>query len=370
VSELAELYALFLALYLFECVAFVPRGTVGFFALVGRWRAHAAFRPNPSWSFSAVLGKPWPPLTPPWLAQALPFAVDPSGITATGANQRRLAWEELDPFVARAARVESGQRLSYQLASRRAAASLAAMLERIRAASPAQRQAEIRGLLDASFDVDGATTGWRAFARSVLPLRVLSNALWLSLFVGMGLAVLAQDTSFLLVAAVLTLLLWPIQAVVFARTLRKQTWLARAHWPDLGKRLVAMVSPLSAVRAVDMLARELWANLDPVAVAAVLLAPRDLAALARPRLVAVQPRDADSLGWWRAQVRAQIELVLRRRNLSVDDLLAPPRREGPPAALYCPACLAQYQSAASSDGCCPNQSCHDIRLRAFVADQP
>jgi hypothetical protein len=369
VSELAELYAVFVVLYLFECLAWVPQRTVGFFALTGRWRARMAFRPNASWSSSVVVGKPWPPLTPPWHAEPLPFAVDPSGITLTESTGRRLTWDELDPIVAGAMRVASGDQLVCKLASRQGAARLARALETVRVASPEQREAEVRRFLDASFDQESARVRWREFSRGVFPLRALSNALWLSLFGGLGLAVLAQNMLFLLVAAALTLLLWPIHGIVFARTLRRQTWLAREHWPDLGKRLVTLLSPLSAVRAVDTLARELWANLDPLAVAAVLLAPRDLAAFARPRFVAMQPRKGDALAWWRAEVRGRIERLLAKQGISVDALLAPPVREGPHVALYCPSCLSQYEPSAGSNGHCPNETCQDISLCAFAGDR-
>jgi hypothetical protein len=72
--------------------------------------------------------------------------------------------------------------------------------------------------------------------------------------------------------------LWPINSVVFYFTVRRlaTTWLPRAQGPDLSKRLVAMLSPISGVRGVDMLAREVWANLDPMTVAAALLSPQDL----------------------------------------------------------------------------------------------
>jgi len=370
VGELAELYAVFVVLYLFECLAWVPRRTVGFFALTGRLRARLAFRPNSGWSSSVVIGKPWPPLTPPWFAEPLPFAVDPHGITLTESDRARLAWEDLEPIVARDVWVESGEQLSCKLASRRGAAGLAEALEGIRAASAKQRESALRRLLNARFDVAVATARRDEFVRGVKILRVFSNALWLALFGGLGSAVVAQNMLYLLFAAALTLILWPVNAFVFARTLRNQAWLAKGHWPDLGKRLVTLLSPLSTVRAVDTLARELWANLDPVTVASVLLAPADLAAFARPRLVAVAPRPGNELDWWRAEIRLRMERVLVGRKISVKALLAPPVREGSHVSRYCPACLAQYDGGAGGEGNCHNETCQDIPLRTFPIDRP
>jgi hypothetical protein len=368
VSELAELYLIFVVLYLFECLAWVPRRAVGFFGLLGRRRARVAFRPNVGWSSSVVVGQPWPPLAPPWFGEPLPFALDPQGITLTEADGGRLAWEALAPIVARDSRVESGEQLSCKLASRHVAKRVAEALEKIRVASPKKRAGELGRFLDARFDVAAARARWQAFARSVRPLRVLSNALWLALFGGLGVAVGTQNMLYLLAAAALTLLLWPVNAFVFTRTLRKQAWLAKADGPDLSKRLVTVLSPLSAVRAVDVIARELWANLEPLAVATVLLGPRELSSFARPLLVAAEAREGDPLSWWHAELRLRMLHVLAEREIRVEALLAPPIREGTHVTRYCPACLAQYEGGAGSDGTCPNDTCHDIPLRAFASE--
>jgi hypothetical protein len=143
------------------------------------------------------------------------------------------------------------------------------------------------------------------------------------------------------------------------------TWLPRAHGPDLSKRLVAMLSPISAVRGVDMLAREVWANLDPMTVAAALLSPQDLPRFARPFVVAMQARENDELDWWRAEIRQRMEGVLAKKNVDVAALLAPPVREGDHAQTYCPSCQAQYESGRKPGEPCPNESCPDVPLRAF-----
>ena len=369
-SELAELFAFFLVLYLFECLAWVPRRTVGFFAFVGRWRARLAFRPNSSWSVSVVLGKPWPPLSPPWLAEPLPFAVDPRGITRTESDQRALAWDVLAPITARGNYLESGDLELAKLASRQGAAELAEALEKTRLAAAKKREALLRRLLDARFDPEAPEARRKQYAKSVRALRIVSNGLWLALFGGLGMAVLTSNMLILLLAAAMTLLLWPVNSMVFALTLRKVSWLPRACWPEPSKRLVAMLSPLSAVRAADILAREIYANLDPLTVGAALLSVRDLAGFARPRLVAMQPRIADDLGWWHTEIRQRMERVLAHRGVDVAAMLTPPAREGTHVATYCPACLSQYEPGRAPGEPCPNEACPQIPLRAFDDGSP
>jgi hypothetical protein len=367
-NELVELFALLFVLYLFECLAWVPRRTVGFFAFFGRWRARIAFRPNASWSLAVIFGKPWPPLSPPWLAEPLPFAIEPQGITLPDGEQRRLTWEELAPLRARATRAYSGDLLLSTHACRSDAASLAETLERLRTSSAKKRETEIRRFLDKRFDVDVPRFRRKQFAKSVRVLRVLSNALWLAMFGGLGAAVLTRNMLILLCAAALSLVLWPTNSLAFARALRKQSWLPRAHWPDRAKRLVAMLSPLSGARAADTLAREAWADLEPVTVAAALLSPADLGKFARPLLVAAQPSDGDALAWWRTEIRQRIERVLARRQIDPAALLSPPVRENGRVQTYCPACLAQYEAGRQAGEMCPNESCPAIPLRAFGAE--
>jgi hypothetical protein len=366
-SELAELYLLFGVLYLFECLAWVPRRSVGFFSFAGRWRGRIASRPNASWSVSVVFGKPWPPLSPPWLAEPLPLAIDPQGITLIESDKRRLAWEDMEPVSARGQRVKSGDLVLATLASRRGAAALAEALDKTRTSPAKKREAGLRRFLDARFDLDAPLARQKEFQASVRVLRVFSIALWLALFGGLGVAVFTHSMLVLLASAALSLLLWPIHSVVFYFTLRKlaTTWLPRAHGPDLSKRLVAMLSPISAVRGVDMLAREVWANLDPMTVAAALLSPQDLPRFARPFVVAMQARENDDLAWWRAENRRRLEDVLAQKNVDVAVLLAPPVREGDHVHTYCPSCLAQYESGRKPGEPCPNESCPDVPLRAF-----
>jgi hypothetical protein len=363
-TDLGELYLVFLVLYLFECLAWVPRRSVGFYTWAGRWRARAAFRPSPGWSLSVVIGKPWPPLAPPWFAEPLPFALDPTGITLVETDQRHIDWDALGPVLARGHRIEADE-LCLSTGSRNTAAALAAMLENVRASAAGKREAELRKFLDRRYDIELPAVRQQQFAKTVRVVRVLSNALWLSLFGGLGVAVLSRSMAHLLAVAVLSLVLWPANSVAFALYLRKLGWLPAGDKPDRSKRWVAFLSPISGVRAVDMVAREAWADLEPLAVAAALLAPADLSTFARPLLVATAPHANDVLAWWRAESRRQIERVLKKKTIQVADILAEPPRESARVQTYCPACLAQFADTPEHLQYCPNQRCVEVQLRRF-----
>jgi hypothetical protein len=363
-TDLGELYLFFLVLYLFECLAWVPRRSVGFYTWAGRWRARAAFRPSPGWSLSVVRGKPWPPLAPPWFAEPLPFALDPTGITLVETNQRHIGWDALGPVRARGHRLEADE-LCLSTGSRNTAAALATMLERVRTSPAEKREMELRKFLDRRYDVELPQIRQQQFGRTVRVVRVLSIALWLSLFGGLGVALLSRSMAHLLLVAVLSLMLWPANSVAFALCLRKLGWLPAGDKPDRSKRWVAYLSPISGVRAVDMVAREAWADLEPLAVATALLLPKDLSTFVRPLLVATEPRPDDALAWWHAENRQRIERVLQKETIQVADLLAEPPRENERVQSYCPACLAQYSDAPEHLRYCSSERCVEVPLRGF-----
>ena len=366
-SDLVEIYLFFLVLYLFESLAFVPRQAVGFHNLMGRWRARAAFRPNASWKFSVVPGIPWPPLSPPWIAETLPLALQPDGVTILGDEGETLPWKAFVDVEASGTKVSLDGRVLVSLASRGSATILADTLRAIAGLPEKKRAAALQRFLDERFDPDAAKKRRAEFSHGTHGLRIAANALWFALFGGLGVAVFTQNMLVLLGTATLTILLWPVLSLMFHLTLRKATWLPKDRRPDFSKRLVAMLSPLSGVRAADLLAREAFTNLDPVAVATGLLTKPDLERFARPRLVALAPRDgqADPLAFWRKENRVRMERVLRQAGVDLAILHAAPAPEGGHVDTYCPACHAQYEKGRAAGSHCPSEGCEEIPLRSF-----
>jgi hypothetical protein len=243
------------------------------------------------------------------------------------------------------------------------------MLEKVRSLPAPKREAALRMVFDHRYDTAVPVARRQQFARAVRVVRILSNALWLSLFGGLGVAVLSRNMFGLLVAAALTLLLWPANSIALALCLRRLDWLAAGRRPDASKRWVAFLSPISGVRAADLIARETWADVEPLTVAAALLSTKDLATFARPLLVATEPRSDDALAWWRAENRTRIERILDGKSLRVVDLLAEPARESTHAQRYCPACLAQFSDTSEDLKYCSGERCVEVPLRRFSTEK-
>jgi hypothetical protein len=368
-NELAELYAILVALYAFECCTWVTRRTVGVMAMTGRWWLRRAWRPNPSWSVSLVLGTPWPPLTPPLITEPLPFALGPDGITLWETGGAFVPWDRAGPFRAKGVRLEGAGDGWVTMATRRGAVALAVALESLRQLPGQRRPSAIEKFLDSRFDVAAAGERLRQFQREVRSLRVCANLLWVSVFVGLAAVVAVRAAVLLLPLAVLVFGFSVLNAVVLSRTLRRLTWLQGALAPDRSKRLAAFLSPISGVRATDLIARELVGDLEPLAVAAALVAPGALAAFARPQLAALRlqqrtpaPGGESDQVWWRQQIGKRIERILREKDLDPQTLLSPPARESNQVEAWCPSCLAQYDSGRNGDLC---PSCESIPLQPY-----
>ena len=383
-NELAELYAVFALIYLFECGEIVPRRALGLVAWLGGWRARRTFAPNSGWRRGLVFGEPWPPLAPVLVCEPVPLIVGPDGIGIGGGvgiggdgEARFIPWAEAREVEADGPRLSINGDAVVLLATRRGARALAQAFAGLARLSHDKRPARLARWLDDRFDAAATRARLPVMLRETRALRIAANVLWTGLFVGLP-ALLWIRLAYLLwlpIAAV-TVVAWIVASVLFMRALRRSSWLDRALRPDLAKRITAVASPLATIRAADHIGRELCGDLDPLAVAAALLSPAGLRRLGRTLLCDLRFRDPedvpagseDDARWMRAETLARVERTLRACDVDPQALLAPPARDAGMAA-WCPACLAQYREASEPRATCANVPCRGIALCAF-ADAP
>ena len=189
----------------------------------------------------------------------------------------------------------------------------------------------------ARMDAGAAASLHGRMREALWPIRWLANLLFVSMLV-------------LLPGAVLAPWGWFRPASVFA--LIGVCWLTivdrdagrdASAVPDAASRpavTMTLLSPISAVRIVDVLARHLLADWHPVAVASVLCAREDYVALARAACFSTADDD-----------RAPLAAFLREAGDWEAVQAAPEVEDG--CAAYCPACHAQFVERASQ---CPD--CH------------
>lgn len=183
-----------------------------------------------------------------------------------------------------------------------------------------------------------------AWSRATRWLRLNEVALFVAVFGGGAALVWTNLAAWPLLSAMAGFwVLTAVEAVLVVRALAR-----RPRWTDV---IVALASPLSALRLHDVLGKKVVADLDGLALAELL---PDEARREAFREALVRAR------YWGERDPAEVVSFGRAAGLDVEALLVPPEREGPAAQAYCPSCHAQFVRA---DATCA--SCRDTAVVAF-----
>ena len=179
-------------------------------------------------------------------------------------------------------------------------------------------------------------------------LRWLQAMLALVVFGGGGLLVwwdpMPAEPTFLCMGV-----FWLAVIVEGVRVQRRSTGPGRALWREV---IVALSSPIAAMRLGDVMAKRLVADLSGLSVAVALLSPEGRRAVLRPALARARHLgDGDPTVISRLAMDAGLDLVALER---------PPEAESADALSYCPVCEAQYLIAT---GTC--SGCSDVKLMSF-----
>lgn len=352
-DEVQQIWLVLLVLFVVEC-AWWLRGDArrlyaGRFAGWSDRPEDAALRD--AWRLGFANPLPW---SESFAAQAWPFPCDaeqllvPTLDTATGAT----GWEGV-PFAAfaRATSQEHDVLLDDRVVGRFWSADFAtlaaARLEALRSATAERRPTAIGALVDELFDVPGATDRLAALRRSLRPLREAAG--WLTLL-GLGAAPLAWTFrrhlpgSVPATLAALAVGLWLVAVIATLLIPRRQLPAAAGR---LGHRLLGLLSPATAMRMPDTLARDALVAHEPLVVALVTRGRSvDLAAAyLRDILHAPQPPGAAdvtaTLERFRDRVRPAAEAAVRAAGCDPERLVAAPAPQ-PDARGWCPRCARQF----------------------------
>jgi len=215
------------------------------------------------------------------------------------------------------------------------------------------------------FTLDARTfkTAAEELAAASRPLLIACNLLWAYLFIGLPAAFVATSL----------ILTWPyLLAGLFALTVLCAFLYARAHReldPNLGSApfqhvaTIALV-PMTAIRAVDLLTKELGAGLHPLAAAQALLPREAFIGYARRFHFDALHRDPAAKAvpspWFDESRREAIEAFLAANGAAPDALLLAPVKTDDSSKTYCPRCHAQFTVA---EGTC--RDCGGIALATF-----
>jgi hypothetical protein len=247
---------------------------------------------------------------------------------------------------------------------------LAQQLEQLRSLSLAKRAKAIQTFMHQTWDADCITERRDRFLTQTRPLRIVANGLFVYLFVLAPVITWKFGLVHTWVSLIAGLFAFSTFIAISFRRVHKQLFPA-AEDERFTEFLILLLSPVTAVRAVDYLARPLLEGFHPLPVAKVLCSTdafRSFAALflrevhfpALPLCTRSESAALQAEQQTRSLLKAEAEALLKKAGLSPAELLrSPPPSEGT-CHSYCPRCLAQF---TTNSGVC--QDCGGIPLVPF-----
>lgn len=382
-TDLELLFLVLVVIYLWECAWWARRGTVGFRTWLGKnWR----FTPPPQWlgnqNGGVIFSHPLPPLGYLLASQGMPVSVSPDAVLAYQPpsvdparrwrhNESLFQFDQIQRVEAKGKRILIDGQLLTTAGSTIGAVELAAKLRELRQAAPGARRHLIERAIGAMFDTSLIRQRWTQFHTRTQPMRLTANMLFFYLFALTPLALWRFGLSLTWIWLLAGMLGCTLTiAMQFRRT--HQHLYPAAEDERFTHFIILLLSPASAVRALDPLARPLLEPFHPLAVAKVLcseqmfrcLAQQFLRELRYPALpLSPRPELTQSTERYaRELLLSRIEKLIRQNGWSPEDLLQPPPRTDQSCLSFCPRCQATFTLA---EGVC--QDCGGVPLISFEA---
>jgi len=330
-TEVQVLFLILAGVYLLQCIGWAPLESE---VLRISWRFRAKILPHGLplrfGHYKLFLLNPFSPLAGAIICESFPsvrtsdeeFSADSnppklSGVTSS--RMIRLNCQEKQQIQSAGKEVRSAGRVLFFAHSEACANFLAGVLDRVRKKSPQERDRAFEREFEKMFDTKK---------------------------VALRLEEYKSHAAFLRTTCVLLF--------VFCALYSGQK---EGRWQQV---MVLALSPFSAIRANDVLLRDLFCAFHPLAVAWVLLSKEDVRVQAERTLRQSLFRTDKDAASSDAAMRRALESFLAKNGMPQEELLRPPLRESGNCRTYCPLCLAQFVLA---EGECPD--CGEVQLKTF-----
>lgn len=363
-SEAQLLYLTLCALYLLECLLWVPRQSVLFASSWGgKWR-RSGLNPlfeNPHKSL--LLCNPLPHLgstlvCPPW-----PISISPRGVfsyvsQASNPGQRapqaERFWplDEVNEIGVNGSQVLVNGETFVEVFHARNALAVAGLIKSVIRAVPEKRDEVICRALAERMNVETISARYARYAGVGRSLRLQCNLLFVYLFGIMPLLASKMGLAHVWLPLFGTLGLMVVTVLItFFRVHRAlQPEAASFRWEHLATMTFC---PPAAVRAHHFLSRDLLSGFHPLAVAAALCSRpdfhdyaarvvRDLDHPIQPACDHGDPRAVETESHFRILYKDAVERLLRSTGLDVSTLAGPPPQADDGSQSYCPRCHCQF----------------------------
>ena len=381
-NELELLFLVLACLYGWECLCWLKRGSVGFITWLGlHWRAvqPGSLAGNQHGSF--IFAPPLPPLGYLLTGNQFPISLSSEGVLGFVASNVNPGWrpqqtgrffrfDEIKNIEAKGKKLLINGELLLKAGSPALALYVGRSAKPLASAPLPQRAATIEKIFRESFDTKAVKKRWYEFKKLTAVMRWLVNVLFGYLFVLAPWVV----THFGLKHTWIRLLIG-----LFALTTAVAFLFRRAHktfYPEAEEErfthfLTIWLSPVTSIRALDILSRHLLETFHPLAIARVFCSPeqfrelagktlRDVHFPALPVCPPTQPGAAATEQESRTLLRKTMEVFLRQGKIDPGELIGPPKRLDETCRAYCPRCQGQFTNI---DAVCSD--CGGLPLKAF-----
>lgn len=362
-SELGTLFLIVLLIYLVQCLCWGKPGAAVFsLTLRGRGRENRSGFVWSALGTAGFLANPLPPLTPLVVSEWPDFHLDREQIEVSTAKGEiiRLPWEKLK-LAQSDTRVFSGEIALFK-GNEVQVRACAKLLEEIQRAQASQRESLIRKWLREAVNVQEARHRVAEFARASRWLRVAANLQFIFVFAltpwvlfHFGSGMLVRTLLMMLsISGIIAVDFWPLHKGLYPA----------AGGARLKAAVTIVLSPVAAIRAADVLARDLLAAFHPLATGGALLAAEDF-----PRFAGEQLRqlkfDEHAVSWQQKTLIELTEQAIRQHGVKTEELLRPAERDSG-CVQYCPRCLAQYLKERDACADCGYEKL--VRFEAAVSE--
>lgn len=385
-AELHLLSLVLVLLYLSECVAWVPRGSVAL-----RANCAGGFRVvNPSRLFGNERGglvflNPLPPLCTYFVcpnyelclsARAIycfPVGWNDAAVPPAARGGRCVRFDQIHGIWASGCEVLIDRRTRLSFVDGERAESMAGFLVRLWQNSEAERNPAIAQAIDGLTNTSAIVRRLAQFDELVGLLRLWCYALGALLLcvIPASAWVWRLRANWAAIGAATMLCLGGVLVSFHRAHHRLYPRSSAARWRALA---TMVLTPTAAIRACDALGRRLLQEYHPVCTACVVCEPPALVAYARRVLLDLKhplptlrrPSDGPQCDQTEREFRERLQRALFARladwGYAPEQLIAPPQRSDPRCIAFCPRCDQQFERFP---GECLD--CGGIRLRPFDA---
>jgi len=327
---------------------------------------------------SFILAPPYPPLGIILTANPLPLFFSAEGVAIGGFTStsgklpvQRRRFDDIKSVEAKGRRLLLNGEVFLKAASPGLSAHFAQRIRSLLKLGAAERTGAIEKMLREAFDAKAIEERWEQFEQSAANIHLLVNSLFFYVFALIPVVIWRLGLKMSWIGLLAGLLMLTVSIAIFFHRAHKM------FYPeDEDNRfthfLVIMLSPVTAIRALDILSRPLLETFHPLAVAGVFCSSEKLRQMAEPvwREIRFAPLRGDALASAadeesRAVFRKIVENFLKRNKVNPVELLRPPPPLDDTCTAYCPRCLSQF---VRTEGGCPD--CGGLPLETFKKPVP